>query len=93
MEAFLAGVHAAGAPKVHLGMVPTNTAAHAFYSRLGFTEIPLGDPNVLYMGRDTAAVARSTPPRRWRTLASASARMAAPSSSERRSFTYARCDL
>jgi len=54
MEAFLAGVHAAGAPRVHLGMVPTNTAARAFYHRLGFTEIALGDPNVLYLGRDTA---------------------------------------
>jgi GNAT superfamily N-acetyltransferase len=54
MQAFLAGVHAAGAPKVHLGMVPTNTSARAFYERLGFTEIPLSDPNVFYMGRDTA---------------------------------------
>ena len=53
MRAFLAGVHAAGAPRVHLGMVPTNTAARAFYDRLGFTEIPLADPNVLYLGRDT----------------------------------------
>lgn len=54
MDAFLAGVHAAGAPKVHLGMVPTNHGARAFYQRLGFTEIPLGDPGVVYMGRETA---------------------------------------
>jgi ribosomal protein S18 acetylase RimI-like enzyme len=54
MTAFLAGVHAAGAPRVHLGMVPTNTAARAFYDRLGFTELPVGDENVLYLGRDTA---------------------------------------
>jgi ribosomal protein S18 acetylase RimI-like enzyme len=55
MDAFLAGVHAAGADKVHLGMVPTNTAARAFYHRLGFTEIPVRDPGVLYLGRRTTA--------------------------------------
>jgi ribosomal protein S18 acetylase RimI-like enzyme len=54
MDAFLASVHAAGAMKVHLGMAPTNTAARAFYDRLGFQEIPVGDPDVLYLGRDTA---------------------------------------
>jgi ribosomal protein S18 acetylase RimI-like enzyme len=54
MDAFLAGVHKAGAPKVHLGVVPTNTAARAFYDRLGFREIPVGDPNVVYLGRETA---------------------------------------
>ena len=53
MDAFLAGVHAAGAERVHLGMVPTNTGARAFYDRLGFTEIPVGDPHVLYLGRST----------------------------------------
>jgi ribosomal protein S18 acetylase RimI-like enzyme len=54
MNAFLAGVHAAGAPRVHLGMAPTNTRARAFYDRLGFTEIPVSDPTVLYLGRPTA---------------------------------------
>ena len=53
MNAFLAGVHAAGAPRVHLGMVPTNTKARAFYDRLGFTEIPPANPDVLYLGRST----------------------------------------
>jgi len=54
MDAFLASVHAAGARKVHLGVRPTNTAARAFYERLGFHEIPVGgDANVLYLGRDT----------------------------------------
>lgn len=53
MEAFLRGVHEAGAPKVHLGMAPSNTKARAFYHRLGFTEIPVGHPGVLYLGRDT----------------------------------------
>jgi hypothetical protein len=33
--------------------VPTNTAARAFSDRLGFPQIPIGDPNVLYLGRDT----------------------------------------
>jgi GNAT superfamily N-acetyltransferase len=51
--AFLAGLHAAGVARVHLGMAPANTGARAFYGRLGFTEIPVGDPNVVYLGRDT----------------------------------------
>ena len=54
MEAFLGGLHRAGVRKVHLGMAPGNTKARAFYDRLGFSEIPLGDPGVLYLGRDTA---------------------------------------
>ncbi|MEV6493617.1 GNAT family N-acetyltransferase [Actinoplanes sp. NPDC051633] len=54
MEAFLTGLHRAGVPKVHLGMAPGNTKARAFYAKLGFTEIPLGAPGVLYLGRDTA---------------------------------------
>jgi ribosomal protein S18 acetylase RimI-like enzyme len=54
MGAFLASVQAAGAMKVHLGVMPTNTAARAFYDRLGFHEIPVGNPDVLYLGRDTA---------------------------------------
>ena len=55
MDAFLRGVHAAGAARVHLGMAPTNTGARAFYDRLGFTEIPVpSQPNVVYLGRSTA---------------------------------------
>ncbi len=54
MDAFLAGVHAAGARHVHLGMVPGNTVARAFYDRLGFTVIPVPNPDVLYLGRTTA---------------------------------------
>jgi GNAT superfamily N-acetyltransferase len=54
INAFLDGVHRAGARKVHLGMAPSNVKARAFYDRLGFTEIPLGDPGVIYLGRDTA---------------------------------------
>jgi len=35
-------------------MAPANVKARAFYDRLGFTEIPLSNPGVLYLGRDTA---------------------------------------
>jgi len=58
MDAFLRGVHAAGAAKVHLGVAPANTAARAFYDRLGFTEIAVGEPAALYLGRDTASPGR-----------------------------------
>ena len=54
MEAFLTGLRRVGVRKVHLGMAPANVKARAFYDRLGFTEIPLGNPGVLYLGRDTA---------------------------------------
>ncbi len=54
MNAFLAGVRAAGAERVHLGMAPANVKARAFYDRLGFTEIPTGDVTVTYLGRSTA---------------------------------------
>ena len=40
---------------VHLGMAPDNVGARVFYDRLGFTEIPVGDPTVVYLGRSTAA--------------------------------------
>ena len=50
---FLGGLRDAGVPRVHLGMAPGNTAARAFYDRLGFTEIPVGDPHVVYLGRPT----------------------------------------
>lgn len=54
MTAFLRGLRAAGVARVHLGMVPTNTGARAFYDRLGFTEIPVPDAgNVTYLGRET----------------------------------------
>jgi len=49
----LDGLHAAGVPRVHLGVAPSNTGAQAFYHRLGFTEIPVGDPHVIYLGRAT----------------------------------------
>ena len=52
--AFLAGLRAAGVARVHLGMVPTNTSARAFYDRLGFVEIPVpGATSVTFLGRET----------------------------------------
>ncbi|MFI0961176.1 GNAT family N-acetyltransferase [Streptomyces sp. NPDC021080] len=55
MNTFLAALHARGVPAVHLGMVTANTAARAFYDRLGFHEIAVADPGPLtYLGRTTA---------------------------------------
>lgn len=43
-----------GVPRVHLGMLTTNTPARAFYDRLGFYELDVPDPGVLtYLGRST----------------------------------------
>ncbi len=55
ISAFLAGLRAAGVPRVHLGMAVANVSARAFYDRLGFTEIPVpGAETVTYLGRSTA---------------------------------------
>ena len=55
MAAFLAALRARRVAAVHLGMVTANTAARAFYDRLGFHEIPVPDPGPLtYLGRSTA---------------------------------------
>lgn len=54
MRTLLAALHRAGAPRVHLGMVTVNTAARAFYDRVGFHVIPVTDPGPLtYLGRST----------------------------------------
>jgi len=54
MDAFLDALHRKHVPAVHLGMVTANTAARAFYDRLGFHEIPVPDPGPLtYLGRST----------------------------------------
>ena len=56
MAAFLAGLREAGVARVHLGMNPANTAARAFYARLGFTDIAVpSQPGAMYLGRSTAA--------------------------------------
>ncbi|WP_432151590.1 GNAT family N-acetyltransferase [Streptomyces sp. bgisy029] len=60
METFLGALRAQGVPAVHLSMVTANTAARAFYDRVGFHEIAVPEPGpVTYLGRNTAA----TPPR------------------------------
>ncbi|MFS8197943.1 GNAT family N-acetyltransferase [Streptomyces sp. CWNU-52B] len=55
MRALLTALDDRGVPAVHLGMVTANTAARAFYDRLGFHEIPVPAPGPLtYLGRPTA---------------------------------------
>lgn len=52
MTAFLRALGDRGVPAVHLCMVTANTAARAFYDRLGFHEIHVPDPGpVTYLGR------------------------------------------
>jgi ribosomal protein S18 acetylase RimI-like enzyme len=54
METFLAAANRAGAERVWLGMLTVNVRARAFYDRLGFTELPVGNPEPLtYLGRAT----------------------------------------
>ncbi|RJK94892.1 GNAT family N-acetyltransferase [Vallicoccus soli] len=54
MERFLAGLHAAGVPAVHLAMASANTAARAFYDRLGFVELTVDGPAATtWLGRPT----------------------------------------
>jgi GNAT superfamily N-acetyltransferase len=54
MHTFLNALRGQGVEAVHLGMVTVNTAARAFYDRLGFEEIPVADAGPLtYLGRST----------------------------------------
>ncbi|MEU3858750.1 GNAT family N-acetyltransferase [Streptomyces sp. NPDC028722] len=56
LHTFLAALRGRGVRAVHLGMVTANTAARAFYDRLGFHMIPVADAGPLtYLGRGTAA--------------------------------------
>lgn len=58
MNTFLTALHDRGVPAVHLGMVTANRPARAFYDRLGFHRIPVGDPGPLtYLGRSTVVEA------------------------------------
>jgi ribosomal protein S18 acetylase RimI-like enzyme len=51
----LDALHRNGVPRVHLAMLSTNTAARAFYDRLGFHELDVPDAGVItYLGRSTA---------------------------------------
>jgi GNAT superfamily N-acetyltransferase len=54
--AFVDGLRAAGVARVHLGMSPANTGARVFYDRLGFRVLEVGDPTVIYLGRETTPV-------------------------------------
>nr|BFD86782.1 N-acetyltransferase [Streptomyces sp. Xyl84] len=59
MDTFLAALAKGGVERVHLGMLTTNTAARAFYDRLGFSVLPVGDPGPLtYLGRTTQPIGR-----------------------------------
>ena len=50
----LDALRAAGVPRVHLGMIATNTPARAFYDRLGFTELQVSNAGAItYLGRST----------------------------------------
>ncbi|MBL1104137.1 GNAT family N-acetyltransferase [Streptomyces sp. 5-8] len=55
LHTFLDALSGLGVPAVHLGMVTANTAARAFYDRVGFHEIPVADAGPLtYLGRATS---------------------------------------
>lgn len=54
MNRFLQAMHEAGAPAVHLGMAASNTGARAFYERMGFHSLAVGEPGT-HMGRSTAS--------------------------------------
>ncbi|WP_221350787.1 GNAT family N-acetyltransferase [Streptomyces beigongshangae] len=57
MATLLTALDDRGVPAVHLGMVSANTAARAFYDRLGFHVVPVPDPGPLtYLGRSTAGL-------------------------------------
>lgn len=53
MRAFLAALHERGVPAVHLTMLTANTAARAFYDRLGFRELPVTVPDLTVLGAPT----------------------------------------
>jgi len=51
IQTFAEALGAAGVPAVHLGMVTENTAARAFYDRVGFHVLDVPDPGPLtYLG-------------------------------------------
>lgn len=58
MTAFCDALAARGVPAVHLGMVTSNTAARAFYDRVGFHEIAVIDP-ITYLGLHLSPLERS----------------------------------
>ncbi len=57
IQAFLAALAARDVPAVHLGVSPSNTRARGFYAHLGFHELPVVEPDVVYLGRTTGVAA------------------------------------
>ncbi|MBS2535294.1 GNAT family N-acetyltransferase [Catenulispora sp. NF23] len=53
LSTLFAALDQAGAKRVHLVMSTANTAARAFYDRIGFHEIPIDDPGLTFLGRAT----------------------------------------
>lgn len=53
VRAFVGALAARGVPGLHLGVLATNTRARGFYARLGFRELPLHEPDVVYLVRPT----------------------------------------
>jgi ribosomal protein S18 acetylase RimI-like enzyme len=51
LDHLFAGLRAAGADRVHLGVSPLNTNAIGFYERIGFVELV---PDLVILGRSTA---------------------------------------
>jgi len=61
MEQLLTALRRARVDAVYLAMVTANTAARAFYDRLGFHVIEVPDPGpITYLGRSTAPLAEPT---------------------------------
>jgi ribosomal protein S18 acetylase RimI-like enzyme len=56
MRTVLAALAGRGIRRVHLSLSPTNTAARAFYDRLGFRELPSSTPTEPLLGINTDAV-------------------------------------
>ncbi|HWS58290.1 MAG TPA: GNAT family N-acetyltransferase [Actinotalea sp.] len=56
LRTFLTSLRVRGVPAVHLGASATNTAALAFYDRLGFRELELRVPGVVFLGARTDLV-------------------------------------
>lgn len=53
VERFCAALAERGVPAVHLGVSPQNVRARGFYARLGFVDLGVDEPDVVYLGRPT----------------------------------------
>lgn len=58
IETFLAALAERGVPGVHLSVLVANTRARGFYARMGFTELPVHEPDVVFLGRAVASARR-----------------------------------